>query len=79
MDTLRPALAVALTLGACAFAAAAGPARDLDCSWSDEFRLSDFDDTVGALAVFDDGSGPALYAGGTFWHGGGVLARGVAR
>ena len=31
-----------------------------------------FDDEVYALAVFDDGSGPALYAGGSFFDAGGV-------
>ena len=30
--------------------------------------------TVTALAVFDDGSGPALYAGGGFTSMGGVAA-----
>jgi len=70
------ATAVVVCLACTAMAASTG---DLDCTWSDEFRVSDFDDTVGALAVFDDGSGPALYAGGSFWHAGGVLARGIAR
>ncbi len=32
-----------------------------------------------ALAVFDDGSGPALYAGGEFFDAGGVTALGIAR
>ena len=32
-----------------------------------------------ALQVFDDGSGPALYAGGGFRVAGGVLANGIAR
>ncbi|HMP36603.1 MAG TPA: hypothetical protein PKC43_04070 [Phycisphaerales bacterium] len=34
---------------------------------------------VKALAVFDDGSGPALYAGGTFTKAGGVPANNIAR
>ena len=34
---------------------------------------------VNALAEFDDGNGPALYAGGLFTHIGGVAASGVAR
>jgi trimeric autotransporter adhesin len=34
---------------------------------------------VYALAVFDDGSGPALYTGGTFTHAGGVPASRVAK
>jgi hypothetical protein len=32
-----------------------------------------------ALAVFDDGSGPALYAGGTFTQAGGIPANGIAK
>jgi hypothetical protein len=34
---------------------------------------------VNALAVFDDGSGPALYVGGSFSSAGGVPATGIAR
>jgi hypothetical protein len=34
---------------------------------------------VGALTVFDDGSGPALYAGGGFSSAGGVAANNIAR
>jgi hypothetical protein len=34
---------------------------------------------VTALIVFDDGSGPALYAGGTFTQAGGIPARNIAR
>jgi len=34
---------------------------------------------VRALAVFDDGSGPALYAGGSFTRAGGGAANGIAR
>src|SRR5690349_16088856 len=37
------------------------------------------DGTVNALAVFDDGSGPALYVGGSFITAGGLSARGIAR
>jgi len=35
--------------------------------------------TLRALAVFDDGSGPALYAGGNFTTAGGVTVNGVAK
>ncbi len=35
--------------------------------------------TVHALAVFDDGSGPALYAGGFFESAGGVVVNNVAK
>jgi hypothetical protein len=34
---------------------------------------------VGALTVFDDGSGPALYAGGNFLQAGGVSANRIAK
>ncbi len=34
---------------------------------------------VGSLTVFDDGSGPALYAGGNFTTAGGVMANRVAK
>jgi len=37
------------------------------------------DGDVYDLAVYDDGTGPALYAGGFFEHADGVTARGVAR
>jgi trimeric autotransporter adhesin len=39
----------------------------------------DFDDGVHALAVFDDGSGPALYAGGQFTSSDGRAIRGLAK
>ena len=34
---------------------------------------------VYAMAAYDDGSGPALYAGGSFTTAGGVLANGIAK
>jgi len=37
------------------------------------------DDEIEAFAVFDDGSGPRLYAGGSFSVAGNVVARGIAR
>jgi hypothetical protein len=37
------------------------------------------DGDVSALCVFDDGSGPALYAGGSFTYAGGVQANYVAK
>lgn len=37
------------------------------------------DGTVNALAAFDDGTGPALYAGGEFTETGGQAARNIAR
>lgn len=43
------------------------------------FPLPGTDDWVNALAVFDDGSGPALYLGGRFTVAGDVVAAHVAR
>lgn len=37
------------------------------------------DAPVWALAVYDDGNGPALYAGGQFSRAGGITARSIAR
>jgi hypothetical protein len=37
------------------------------------------DDRVYALTVFDDGNGPALYAGGDFTTAGGVAANRIAK
>ena len=37
------------------------------------------DNSVGALAVFDDGGGPALFAGGLFTTAGGVAAAKIAK
>ncbi len=49
------------------------------CSWWPVGRGMDQLGAVKALAVFDDGSGPALYAGGSFTSAGGVPSLGVAR
>jgi trimeric autotransporter adhesin len=38
-----------------------------------------FGTQVNQMAVFDDGSGPALFAAGLFDHAGGVPARGIAK
>src|SRR5690606_34508009 len=35
--------------------------------------------SVGTVSVFDDGTGPALYAGGSFLTAGGATVRGIAR
>jgi hypothetical protein len=36
------------------------------CAWQPGFVLPDLDGNVGAMEVYDDGSGPALYVGGQF-------------
>ncbi|MCP3957784.1 MAG: hypothetical protein GY719_08020, partial [bacterium] len=55
----------------------AGPAGH--CAWESEFEVGDVDGAVEALAVFDDGNGPALYAGGLFPAAGRFKASNVAR
>jgi len=51
-------------------------AQSCEDMWS---RLSEgINDGVAALAVFDDGSGPALYAGGPFFYAGGIEAQSIA-
>ncbi|HEX6886091.1 MAG TPA: HYR domain-containing protein [Planctomycetota bacterium] len=57
-------------------------ARGASCepSWLPTFGAQPgVDEDVHALAVFDDGSGPALYAGGTFLVAGGTPANRIAR
>ncbi len=41
--------------------------------------MPDSDAYIAALAVFDDGTGPALYAGGRFTSAGGAQAQNIAR
>ncbi|MCH7792775.1 MAG: hypothetical protein IID31_10925 [Planctomycetes bacterium] len=48
--------------------------------WSEEFASGDLDGAASALAWFDDGTGPALYVGGSFFAAAGVPeTRGIAR
>ena len=71
---LRP-LRAALVL-----AAVAAPRALAQCpGWDPAFGALDTDGQVTAFAVFDDGSGSALYAGGNFDTIGGVAASGAAR
>ena len=59
---------------------ATGIARWDGAAWSAlDGGVSGFDETVLALAVHDDGSGPALYVGGFFSHAGGLPANRIAR
>src|SRR5262245_49480683 len=49
-------------------------------SWVPAFGgMPGVDDIVAALAQFDDGSGPALYAGGLFTSAGGAAANRIAK
>src|SRR5262245_23508656 len=43
-----------------------GPALAQCDSWEPSFGLNGADNVVYAMAVFEDGSGPALYVGGAF-------------
>ncbi len=48
-------------------------------SWSALGSGMDYNAQVNALTVFDDGGGPALYAGGSFTSAGGVSASNIAK
>ncbi len=50
-----------------------------ELGWLPGFGMPGVSDTVAALTVFDDGNGPALYAGGQFTSAGGVAANRVAK
>lgn len=47
--------------------------------WSTGFQIPGVEGVVNASAVFDDGSGPALYIGGSFASVAGVPAQNIAR
>jgi hypothetical protein len=55
------------------------PCRAQCLSWQDGYSAAGVDNLVFAFATFDDGSGPALYAGGRFANAGGAPASHVAR
>ena len=54
-----------------------GPCTGPD--FSDQFAAGDLNSGVGALTVWDDGSGLALFAGGSFTVAGGVTANYIAK
>ena len=64
-----------------ALAALAQPLSAQDLNWSPLAGATPGGANAGvtALTVFDDGTGPALYAGGAFWRMGGLSANGVAK
>ena len=80
-DGSGPALYVAGDFGSVAGQSAKGIARWNGTTWSGVGAPVDgvSGGYIEALEVFDDGSGPALYAGGTFGSAGGAPARRVAR
>jgi hypothetical protein len=62
-----------------AIAGAAGPTMGQQCDWVDGFGPPGLPPTVRALTIFDDGSGPALYAGGEFNIAGDVRVNFIAK
>ncbi len=54
-------------------------AEDPSCVWSTNFTVGDLDGGVWDSVVFDDGSGPALYVGGSFLRASGLEVNHVAR
>lgn len=64
---------------AMALGALARPAPAQTCIWSDVLAPDQANGAVYALLVFDDGSGPALYVGGSFTHIGGAAVNRIAR
>jgi hypothetical protein len=49
------------------------------CGWSSNFTRTDLDGAIWDMAVFDDGTGAALYAGGTFKVAGGQEVNHIAK
>jgi hypothetical protein len=50
-----------------------------DTHWTTRFDGLGMDQQIGVFAVFDDGSGPALYAGGNFVTAGGKVVNAIAK
>jgi hypothetical protein len=69
MKVARPIALFALAL----------PAGAQCSEWSDGFQASGLDAVANSLEVYDDGSGPALYVGGTFDFAGEARVNGIAR
>src|SRR5216684_45618 len=55
------------------------PAAAQGCEWARGFQSPGASDPLRALTVFDDGTGPALYAGGEFTTAGDVAANRIAK
>jgi uncharacterized repeat protein (TIGR01451 family) len=49
------------------------------CGWMPGFEIGDLDGGVADMVVYDDGSGPAIYAAGSFLAAGGVTVNRIAR
>jgi hypothetical protein len=68
---MNPALLLALALPL--------PPQEPCGAWSPGFEVPGVDDRITASAVFDDGTGPALYVAGHFQAAGTVRASQIAR
>ncbi len=70
-----------MKLCACVCAVLGGARAVAQCEphWSDQFPYPDVHGSVYAATVWDDGTGPALYVGGTFSAAGNVAAVGLAK
>ena len=51
----------------------------IHCEWASGFHFAGIEGPVQALAVYDDGTGEALYIGGEFTTAGGVTVNGIAK
>jgi len=60
-------------------AASAAPPETCGYDWSRGFNLAGVNGEVHAMAVFDDGTGPALYVGGQFNAAGDVPVNNIAK
>ncbi|MFH1746219.1 MAG: hypothetical protein ABIG44_04165 [Planctomycetota bacterium] len=74
LAVIRIVAVIVLLLSGTAIASAQCP---LD--WAQDFAPRGVTGDVHALAVFDDGSGPALYVGGEFWAAGNASVRNIAK
>src|SRR5262249_49279553 len=62
-----------------ALAAIAVPAIAQPCEWATGFHFPGVNSAVSTLTLYDDGNGPALYAGGTFTGAGEVAVNKIAK
>ncbi len=78
MHANRHSLALLGMLGAVLFTAGPASAQCTD-QWLPGDGLPGLNGDVGAVAVYDDGTGPALYVGGSFSVVGNVVASNIAK
>ena len=68
-----------LALGLFSFSLTSVAQPSSDCRWAAGIYARDFDKKVEALELFDDGTGPAIYAAGDFGSVEGKIIEGIAR